>query len=71
MGDVVKSTTSNNDDIVKYLGNEYSSPYGKFSSASDHFEMKNLEDSPKGAKRNSIDLSPDSFFMTSNEINGK
>lgn len=68
-GDVDNSTTSNHDEIVKYT--TIDSPYGKFSSASNHFEMKNVTDSPKGAKRSSLDLSPDNFFMTSNEINGK
>lgn len=68
-GDVDNSTTSNHDEIVKYT--TIDSPYGKFSSASNHFEMKSVTDSPKGAKRSSLDLSPDNFFMTSNEINGK
>jgi hypothetical protein len=59
--------TTSNDEIVKYLDNE-SSPYGKFTSA--HFEMKH--DSPKAmTKRSPLDLSPENFFMTSNEMNGE
>lgn len=58
---------ASNDEIVTYLNSE-SSPYGKLSSA--HFEMKN--DSPKAmTKRSPLDLSPENFFMSSNEINGK
>lgn len=59
--------TTSNEEIVNYLDNE-SSPYGKLSSA--HFEIKH--DSPKAiTKRSPLELSPENFFMTSNEMNGE
>ena len=46
-----------------------SSSYSNLIQTTSQSEL-NVESSPK-AKRSSLDLSPENFFMTSNEINGK
>lgn len=61
------STSNENEVFDNCLGE--SSSYNNLLQTSSQSEL-NVDTSPK-AKRSSLDLSPENFFMTSNEINGK
>ena len=62
---MVADCTNESGVIADYLEDE---SFGKLLSTSNHMVAKNSSPKPK---KNPLDLSPENFFMTSNEMNGK
>lgn len=63
------NSTSNENGVFDNCLGESSSSYSNLIQTSSQSELSDAS-SPK-AKRSPLDLSPENFFMTSNEINGK